>query len=286
MSGLVSPAAYRDRTAALLTQHGKEQMIGPVLEAAVGCRVQRVTGYDTDQLGTFTREIPRAGTQIEAARRKARIGMTLSGLPLGLASEGSFGPDPMMGMFPWNAEYLIWIDDVHALEIVGRAQGKASFSHLLTGTWSEAASFARKWGFPEHHLVIRPNREDDPRIRKGIARWSELETAFHQARSAAEGGKVFLETDARAHANPTRQNMIRAAAEDLAARLSSACPACGAPGFWLVDRLQGLPCSDCGAPTQEPQADILGCVKCPNRITSPRTDRGAADPGRCGYCNP
>lgn len=56
-------AAYRDRTAALLTQHGKEQVIGPVLEATLGCRVQRVSGYDTDQLGTFTRDIPRAGTQ-------------------------------------------------------------------------------------------------------------------------------------------------------------------------------------------------------------------------------
>ena len=42
----------------------------------------------------------RAGTQIEAARKKARLGMELAGLPLGLASEGAFGPDPMTGMFP------------------------------------------------------------------------------------------------------------------------------------------------------------------------------------------
>lgn len=286
MSALVTPADYRDWTAALLTQHGKEQVIGPVLEAALGCRVQRVSGYDTDQLGTFTREIPRAGTQIEAARRKARIGMTLSDLPLGLASEGSFGPDPMMGMFPWNVEYLVWIDDVHALEVVGRAQGKACFAHLLTGDWAEAESFARHWSFPEHHLIVRPNHGDDPRIRKGIAQWADLESAFRRALCEAESGKTFLETDVRAHANPTRQNTIRAAAEDLAVRLNSACPACGAPGFWLVDRVPGLPCSDCGAPTRETQADILGCVKCPRRITRPRTDRSEADPGRCGYCNP
>lgn len=286
MSGLATPAAYRDQRVALLTQHGKEQVIGPVLEAVLGCRVQRVGGYDTDQLGTFTREIPRAGTQIEAARRKAHIGMTLSGLPLGLASEGSFGPDPMMGMFPWNVEYLIWIDDVHALEVVGRAQGKACFAHLLTDNWAEAESFARQWGFPAHHLVVRPNHEDDPHILKGIAQWADLESAFHRALSGAESGKIFLETDVRAHANPTRQNTIRAAAEDLAARLNSACPACSAPGFWLVDRVPGLQCSDCGAPTRETRADILGCVRCPHRITRPRTDRSEADPGRCNYCNP
>ena len=91
---------YKAQTVALLTQHGKEQVITPVLELLLGCRIERVSGYDTDLLGTFTRDVPRAGTQLEAARRKARVGMQLAGRPLGLASEGSFGPDPMLGVFP------------------------------------------------------------------------------------------------------------------------------------------------------------------------------------------
>jgi hypothetical protein len=73
---------YSGRRVALLTQHGKERVIAPVLDAALGCRVERVNGFDTDLIGTFTRDIPRTGTQVEAARRKARIGMELSGLPL------------------------------------------------------------------------------------------------------------------------------------------------------------------------------------------------------------
>lgn len=52
----------------------KERVFTPVLEAAPGCLVVRVTGYDTERLGTFTRDIPRAGTQLEA-RKKARFGM-------------------------------------------------------------------------------------------------------------------------------------------------------------------------------------------------------------------
>ena len=88
------PNPYANHRVALLTQHGNEHVIGPVLNAALGCRVERVTGYDTDRLGTFTRDIPRAGTQIEAARKKARISMELAELSLGLASEGSFGVDP------------------------------------------------------------------------------------------------------------------------------------------------------------------------------------------------
>ena len=74
---------YADRRITLLTQHGKEGVIASVLDTALGCRVERVSGFDTDTLGTFTRDIPRPGTQREAARKKARIGMELAGLPLG-----------------------------------------------------------------------------------------------------------------------------------------------------------------------------------------------------------
>jgi len=276
---------YRGQPVALLTQHGKERVIGSVLGPMLGCRIERVRGYDTDLLGTFTREIPRAGTQIEAARRKARVGMELAGWPLGLASEGVFGPDPIAGMFPWNVEILLWIDDVRGLEVVGRAQGKANFAHLLTADRKAADTFARGWGFPDHHLVLRPEREDDPRTRKGIGSWTELEAGFTWAQAQSPGGLVFLESDVRAFANPTRQQNIRLAAQDLAAKLCSGCPQCGAPGFWIVERVPGLPCEYCDAPTQEALADVLGCVKCPHRETRERALRHA-DPARCDHCNP
>jgi hypothetical protein len=278
--------SYAGRRIALLTQHGKERALAPVIEGALGCRVERVGGYDTDLLGTFTREIPRAGTQLEAARKKARLGMELSGLPLGLASEGSFGPDPMAGMFPWNVEFLVFMDDEAGLELLGRAQGKANHVHLLTGDWAQARAFAGQAEFPAHHLVVRPEGENDPRMKKGIAAWAELEEAFLRARTESASGRVFLESDLRAHANPTRMEMIRLAAEDLVKKLRSPCPACGAPGFWLIERLSGLPCADCGAPTRETRAEVHGCLKCAHRETRECSDRQYADPGRCDYCNP
>ncbi len=277
---------YSGRRVALLTQHGKERAIAPVLEPLLGCRVERVAGYDTDLLGTFSRDIPRAGTQLEAARRKARIGMELSGLPLGLASEGAFGPDPMAGLFPWNVELLVFIDDERGIEVTGMAQQATRFAHLLTDDWGQAAQFARQAGFPEHRLVVRPHDQDDPRIEKGLASWTALEAAFNRACGVAESGQAFLENDVRAHVHPTRMDVIRLAAVDLAAKLNSPCPACGTPGFWIVERLPGLPCADCGAPTREIRADIHGCPRCDHRETRERADVEHADPGRCDYCNP
>lgn len=280
---------YAGERVALLTQHGKERVIGPVLEPALGCRIECVTGYDTDLLGTFTREIPRVGTQLEAARKKALLGMGLVGLPLGLASEGSFGPGSFLGVFALNVELLIWIDQERGLEVVGSAQGKADFFHVLTADWpqaqAQAQAFALRCGFPEQQLVVRPTGENDPRIRKAISTGAALEAAFFWARQLSQGGQVFLETDMRASSNPTRMENIRLAAEDLLGKLSSLCPSCGAPGFWIVERLAGVPCLECGAATRDIRADIHGCLKCAHRFTQER-DWHPADAGRCDHCNP
>ncbi len=277
--------AYQGRRVALLTQHGKERVIAPVLGAALGCRVERVVGYDTNLLGTFTREISRLGTQLNAARNKARLGMDLAGLPLGLASEGSFRPDPYAGIFPWNVEMIVWIDDMLGIEVVGVSSGKANFSHLLTANWEKVDIFARAAGFPEHCLVARPQDEDDPRIRKDIADWKTLREVFLWACGEASNGCAFLETDGRADKNPTRMERIGQAAQDLARKLCSLCPICNAPGFQLAERVPGLPCEDCGAPTREASAEIHRCARCGHQVTMERPEKAAAA-GRCDRCNP
>ncbi len=275
---------YRGSTVALLTQHGKEKVIAPLLASVIGCQVMRITGFDTDRLGTFTRDIPRPGTQLEAVRKKARIGMDLSGLPLGIASEGSFGPDPFIGMVSWNVEMMVWIDDMLGIEVVGVAAGEANVSHVQAANWEDARRFAHAVRFPEHGLVVRPQDEDDPRVRKDITKWETLREAFHWACGEADNGCAFLEIDMRAHMNPTRMKMIGKAAQDLARKLCSFCPVCDAPGFQLAEPVPGLPCEDCGAPTREAQADIQRCLRCGHQVTV--CPVSAASAGRCGWCNP
>ncbi|MEY2333854.1 DUF6671 family protein [Acidithiobacillus ferrianus] len=278
-------ATYKGSRVALLTQHGKEKVVAPLLAAAIGCDVVLVTDFDTDQLGTFTRDILRAGTQIEAARKKARIGMELAHLPLGLASEGSFGPDPFTGMFPLNVEMLVWIDDTLEVEVVGMASGKTNFSHLLTTDWEQAEVFARATGFPGHGIVVRPRHADDSRIRKGIATWESLREAFLWACDEADNGCAFLETDVRAHMNPMRMEVIASATRDLARKLCTPCPVCNTPGFQIVERVSGLPCEDCGAPTREARADIHRCARCGHQVALERPEK-TAPAGHCDWCNP
>ena len=280
-----SEEIYSGQCVALLTQHGKQTPLGEVLGNNLGCQIKHVSEYDTDQLGTFTRDIARAGSQLDAARTKARIGMTLSGLPIGLASEGSFGPDPFSFMLPHNLELLVWIDDRLSIEVVATASAKTNFSHKTVADWLEARDFAESVGFPEHYLIVRPDNEHHPDFRKGLSNWGELKDAVTWALVLSSSRKAFIETDMRAFANPTRMQNIRRAAGALVQKLQSLCPACGAPGFAKSGVIRGLPCEDCGQPTEEAKADIHSCVRCEYQTLVDRQARYAA-PGNCAYCNP
>jgi len=285
-----SPQKYADdlyggQKVALLTKHAKERVLAPILDDALGCEVVLVDGYDTDLLGTFTRETPRAGTQVEAARKKAKIALELSALKVALASEGSFGPDPYAGMFAWNVECLVWIDTQNSLELVALAQGKSNLDHALLATWQECAAFAQKIGFPEHYLIIRP-QENSSEIRKGISEWSKLQEDFEWAQSLSKNGSVFIETDMRAFANPTRMQIIANAADELAKKLSSVCPLCNAVGYSITESLRGLKCRVCSNETQDIYADGYSCAQCGHKVTQERENSLGASPAHCDFCNP
>lgn len=280
------PGAQAGARVAFLTQHGKEALLAPLLTDSLGWVVEHVTGFDTDTLGTFTREVPRPGSQLEAARTKARTGMALAGCVRGLASEGAFVPDPGSGLFPWNIELVLLVDDALGLEVVGMAQGPACNQAGLAADWATAERLALEAGFPRHWLVVRPLGEDDPRAIKGLSSWPALRAAFEAAQAQAGGGMVWLESDLRAMANPSRQALIVQAGQDLVRRWQSVCPACAAPGFWPVAAIRGLPCAACGTPTRERQGERWACVRCAHTLERALATGQRADPSRCDRCNP
>lgn len=269
-----------------LTQHKKESLVAPILGAQNRFCVEMVSGFDTDLLGTFGRDVARPGTQVEAARRKARIGMELAQCRRGIGSEGSFVLDPFTGMIPWNVEVIVYIDDETNLEVIGVAQGAALNAQALLSDEEELRSFAKEAAFPTHHVMLRPDSAEDPRISKGISDWDALLCAFQQVKAISTHGEVFVESDLRAFCNPTRQNLIRAAADDLMRKLDSACPQCHAPGYWTTGHVAGLRCRQCLSPTRAPVAQVWSCGPCGHREERPVSADAFADPSKCDFCNP
>ncbi len=279
-------ARHWHRPIALPTLHGKQAVIAPVLEPATGCTVVHVPEVDTDLFGTFTREVARHGSQLDAARAKARAAIEHSGMELAIASEGAFVSDPIAGVIPWNVEVVLLIDTRNGQEIAGMAQGPARAGQGLARTADELLQLARELGFPEHRLCLRPDHSEDPRVIKGLGSADELLDAFAQALAQSSRGQVFAESDLRAHCNPTRQAMIRRAAEDLRDKMLSACPACGLPGFALSGHRPGRPCRLCASATREPLAHLWSCGACHHTEERREGLPTLADPARCDRCNP
>jgi hypothetical protein len=284
MSGPVSER-YRGQRVSLLTKHKKESALGPVLAEEVGCTVLVTSGFDTDELGTFTREVPRLGSQLEAARKKAELAIVETGCRLGLGSEGSFNPGPL-GLYAWNLELVVLLDRELGIEIVGRAQGPGHQLHAAVRTEVELEAFAARAGFPEHGLVLRPDDEHAPYVARDLEDAAALGGAYRSALARSKEGVVFVESDLRAHRNPARMTRIAEAGRDLALRMTSACPSCEAPGFGVAARLGGLPCADCGSPTGELCAERWACVRCKFSEVRDVSEGRRGDPGACPECNP
>lgn len=278
---------FHGRTVAIATRHRKEQVIAPLLEERLGLLTLVPDGIDTDQFGTFTREIPRKGTQRESARAKALEGIRLTGTEVGLASEGSFGPHPAFPFIPANIEIVVLIDAKHGLEIVGESVSvETNYDHAQVGSIEEARGFAKRVGFPSHGLILRTHPESADMV-KGITTMQTLEKEVERFLGLSPQRTIFLETDMRAHVNPTRMENIRRAAEETVKNSLRACIQCGIPGFSLTGKRPGLPCEFCGSRTDLPLADVYTCQKCGFTKEELYPDgKRTAYAGYCGYCNP
>lgn len=276
---------FANRVAVIATMHRKEEAIAPVLQQ-LGIQTRLPEEFNTDQFGTFTRDVERPADQLQTAKLKIQHALELTGETLGIASEGSFGPHPFLPMLPLNREVIVLIDQESGLELVGEAiSTDTNFGHASITDLEQARAFAQKVNFPSHGLVAMPEPNSTEHIYKGIQDEAELEELVGWM--LAKFGQVHLETDMRAMMNPTRMGAIAQATQDLVRKLQQRCPQCDYPGFDVVKRKPGLPCGLCGMPTELPLTAIYQCHNCQFTVTKPDpTSPDVADPAQCAYCNP
>lgn len=281
---------FAKRVGVLGTMHRKEKAIAPILEQELEINLIVPPDFNTDIFGTFTREVKRPGTQLEAAKLKAQKVLELTNETLAFASEGTFGPHPAFPSLPFNQEIVILLDTRNNLEVVGQELStETNYQHQIIKTVEAAYAFARKSGFPEHGLVVmtQPSSLAKWEIFKGITEEKELVEKVEYALRNSANGEVHIETDMRALYNPTRMQNIAKATRDLIRKLQQLCPQCSCPGFEVIERKKGLPCQLCQLPTQLTRSVIYKCQKCDfiQEVCFPEKVE-KADPSQCMYCNP
>ncbi|MBT9134098.1 MAG: hypothetical protein DDT38_00827 [Firmicutes bacterium] len=281
-------AFFGGRTGVLATMHGKERVIVPLLSEALGITLTVPRGFDTDRFGTFTGDVPRAGNQVEALRAKALAVTEQYGLTLGVASEGSFSPHPLLPFATLNLELVLLLDREKGLELMGEASTtETNYSRRAVRNLGEALEFAYQSGFPSHGMVVKVkelyNQPQD--LAKGLNTEALLERAVNGALAKSTAGHIYLETDMRAHFNPLRMKCIAEATRSLVDKVYNLCPECGWPGRTKVLK-RGLPCSLCGEATEQVQGVEYNCLRCGHIAYEVDLNRTTADPRWCGYCNP
>lgn len=295
---MTAPRLYAGRAVVLATMHSKEQAVAPAFEEHLRVSLTVPQGLDTDLLGTFTGEVARVGTMLETAVAKAHAGMDLTGIALSIASEGSFGPHPLVPFVAGGIELMVFVDRERGIIVHETLVSRSTnFAHYVVANGSAgsldepARLFLDQVGFPAHAVIVRPHGgstgNTGPALAKGIRDPARLHACIALAASVSNDGHARIETDMRAHMNPTRMTELALVAERLARRLATPCPSCSAPGWGQVDVITGLPCEDCGAFTDLVAAEVFGCAACSHRAEVARYGVGRfASAARCPECNP
>jgi len=265
------------------TKHEKAKLVNKHFNDVLALHVQEVV-VDTDVFGTFSGEIERVGTPLETAVKKARTGIALTGNPFAIASEGSVGPDPILGFFNANIETMVFLDEELGIQVHETIKSNEIVAFTTTTQNMDLEVFLKKADFPNHALIVKPQLGEG--AIKGVRTLRELEEAILKSRDASSDGEAIIESDLRAMSSPSRQKNISAVALKLAQRMSRTCPECSLPGWGLKSYLRGVECSECGEVSEEAaRQELLGCVACEF------TALGAVinltlDPSRCMSCNP
>jgi hypothetical protein len=281
--------ALAGRTAVLATMHHKERVIAPLLGRFLGLQVQVPPGFDSDPFGTFSRDVARTGSALEAARAKIAAGFAqLPEARVGLASEGSFGPHPELPFISMGLELVLLVDRDSGLELAGWHGAPAPYAigKRITSL-AELRAFAARAGFPVQGLVVMGVADGQPAPARALFKQLDTRDALEACVGAllAEHGEAWVETDLRAHRCPRRMRRIARASLALVRAWRSRCPACGQPGFVPGEAVRGLPCAWCLAPTALARGHRQQCRHCGHETLRP-VRRMLADPAHCDRCNP
>jgi hypothetical protein len=277
---------YAGKTVVLTTKHKKLELIAPILESALGVSVV-LHEADTDLLGTFVGDVERLNPARQTVIEKARLGTAALGQSLGIASEGTIGPDPSLPFARSDIEYVGFVDLDLGIEVVESYRSMDIVAgEIITEPGADITEILNRVDFPNHKLIVAPHRGERSTAIKGIGDIAELNSSIASLSAKSSDGKVIVQSDLRAHNSPSRQANIRQAALALARRLRALCPECKTPGWGLVGYEKGLDCSSCGELVEHAvRAEIFGCAKCSHKeIGKPISLE--ADPSICNGCNP
>jgi len=262
---------------ALLTKHGKEDLLRPIFHTAFGAQIERTSAFDTDELGTFDNKIKRTLSPVDAALKKAYLACELTKRTQGLGSEGSFST--FVTGATANTEVIAFVDIKTKIEVIG-------FAQQFIGLQAIEAKNEIALGEKMQPLIAQFGSSQKWILLQGKQWHKGLD--FSDILPLVKQWPCVIEPDFRAHHCPARQQTIALAAQDVVKRLQSHCPRCRTVNFVQKhgDKdVRFLPCEYCGAKTTKQAPRALKCDACHFEKQSSEVFVSASA-AFCTLCNP
>jgi hypothetical protein len=278
--------ALQNRQVVVATKHQKDAILSNVLSDALQWEFLPTPTIDTDQLGTFSGEIPRHLSPLEAAKAKIALLPANTNATIFIANEGTFTAHPQIPFLTANIELIYVYDNLNNWEfhIYHIDTEHTAFEQAFTQT-AEALQIAEENGFPQQAMIITLKKNEVIQtVCKGLQTPTDLQEALRTVEQYDETYEKIISADLRAMYNPTRQKVIQRTAEKLLQALQTVCPQCNTPAFLPNETEKGLPCEWCGNPTDLVIKEISSCKSCAYTVTKTHTHK--ANPMYCMYCNP
>jgi len=278
---------FNNRKALLVTMHEKEKAIAPALFNTFGISLESSKYINTDVLGTFSGEIKREESPEITAWKKIQLASNDSS-DIIIASEGSFFPHPNIPFVTLNHEFILLYDKKNNVLIDGQhyTTDCIYFQKEFTNE-EDAIKFCVENSFPQYGVVLKTTNEYHKTLTfKDPKSLFSLSAAFKLLQNNSANGIITVESDMRAHKNPKRMQSIEKATMDLVKNMNSFCPNCHKPGFSIRKKNKGLPCSDCGFPTNEIKENVLICQFCNHEKIESLPPTKIGNPMYCNRCNP
>ena len=199
-------------------------------------------------------------------------------------SEGSFHPHPN---FPWisrNSELVLFYDSKEQKEWKGHFTSHEThhFEAELKSP-EDLEKWIKKWDFPKHGLLLRAGKK----LHKDFESKEQLQEKVSFYLGKLLKPKLKLESDLRAHQNPTRMQGIKKAAENLIEDFFIKCPNCESYNYHFLEPVPGLLCKACELPSKLAKAEKWVCHDCEKPSIRPRKDgKTHIEASHCDICNP
>ena len=98
--------------------HAKEQAVAPPFRRVLGTEIVVAPDVDTDELGTFSGEVPRPDALVETCVLKAELVFRTLDVDCAIANEGSYGPIDAVPLVPSGVEIMAFLDRRRGIRII------------------------------------------------------------------------------------------------------------------------------------------------------------------------